>query len=47
MRSLLTLGGFVLKTKPGADLEISRKEGGGLIWLDIVYVMIILANRGR
>ena len=41
------LGGFFLKSKPGADPEILRREWGDLIWLDMVYFMIILAKRGR
>ena len=41
------LGGFFLKIKPGADPEISRREGGELIWLDMVYFMITIAKRGR
>ena len=41
------LGGFFSKTKPGADLKISRREGGELLWLDMVYFIIILAKRGR
>ena len=41
------LDGFFLKTKPGADPEISRREGEELIGLNMVYVMIILAKRGR
>ena len=40
-------GGFFLKTKPGDDPEILRREGGELIWLDMVYFMIILAKRER
>ena len=44
---ILFLGGFSLKTKPGANPEILRREGAGLIWLDMVYFMIILAKRGR
>ena len=38
---------FFLKTKPGADPEISRREGKELIWFDMVYFMIILAKSGR
>ena len=41
------MGGFFLKTKSGEDREISRRERGELIWLDIVHFMIILAKRGR
>ena len=41
------LGSFFLKTKPGADPEISRRERGELIWLYMVYFMIILAKRER
>ena len=41
------LSGFFLKTKLGMDPEISRKKGGELIWLDMVYFMIILPKRGR
>ena len=41
------MGGFFLKTKPGADPEISRRERRELIWLDMVHFMIILAKRGR
>ena len=36
-----------LKKKPGADPEISRREGRELICLDTVYFMIILTKRGR
>ena len=43
----LFLGGFFLKAKPGTDPEISRREKGELIWLDMVYFMIILEKRGR
>ena len=42
-----SLGGFFLKTKPEVDPEISRREGGELRWLDMVYFMIILAKRGK
>ena len=38
------MGGFFLKTKPGPDPEISRREGGELIWLVMVYFMIMPAK---
>ena len=44
---ILFLGGFFLKTKPRADLEISKREGREIICLGMVYFKIILAKRGR
>ena len=41
------MGGFFLKAKPGEDPIILRREGGELIWSDMVHFMIILAKRGR
>ena len=32
------------KNKARGDPEVSRREGGGLIWLDMAYFMIILAK---
>ena len=41
------LGGFFLKTKPGADPKISRREGGELIWLDMVHLHDHTSKKGE
>ena len=40
-------GWFLFKNKARGGSKNFEKGGGGLIWLDMVYFMIILAKRGR